>query len=184
MVVTQDFGSQANEQAQVVGVAYYDNSHTNFYQPGEGQGNVQIDAVNLLTGQVTSTQTWDSGGYELSLAPGNTQLIASLNDEVVQSTNITVAGVNIEQDVILNNNWLGGTREAAIAAAQPQARPGCHRFASAGEHAVHLPGGHAPFSDHHPGSQLDILLLWMVRMDCQRRVIDNQVSYNLGPPVV
>ena len=123
MVVTQDFASQTNEQAQVVGVAYYDNSHTNFYQPGEGNGNVQIDAVNLQTGKVTSTQTWDSGGYELSLAPGQYKLIASLNDEVVQINNITVNDVNIEQDFVLSNTWQGGTREAAIAAAQPQVAP-------------------------------------------------------------
>ena len=122
-VVTQDFASQANEQAQVVGVAYYDNSHTNFYQPGEGQGGLQIDAVNLQTGQVTSTQTWDSGGYELSLPPGQYQIIASLNDRVFQTSNVTVGNVNIEQDFVLTNAWQGGTRENAIAAATPTATP-------------------------------------------------------------
>jgi uncharacterized protein YkwD len=122
-VVTQDFASQANEQAQVVGVAYYDNAQTNFYQPGEGQGGLQIDAVNLQTGQVASTQTWDSGGYELSLAPGQYQIIASLNDQVFQTTNVTVGNVNIEQDFVLTNSWQGGTRESAIAAAMPVVAP-------------------------------------------------------------
>jgi uncharacterized protein YkwD len=122
-VVTQDFASQANEQAQLVGVAYYDNSQTNFYQPGEGQGGLQIDAVNLQTGQVASTQTWDSGGYELSLAPGQYQIIASLNDQVFQTTNVTVGNVNIEQDFVLTNSWQGGTRESAIAAAMPVVAP-------------------------------------------------------------
>jgi uncharacterized protein YkwD len=120
MVVTQDFGSQTNSQAQLVGVAYYDNSGTNFYQPGEGQANLQIDAVNLATGQVTSTQTWSSGGYELSLPAGQYRIIASLNDNVFQTTNVTVGNVNVEQDFVLTNPWQGGTREAAIAAAQPQ----------------------------------------------------------------
>ena len=123
MVITQDFGSQTNEQAQVVGVAYNDNSHTQFYQPGEGQGGVQIDAVNQQTGQVFSTQTWASGGYELSLAPGQYTIIASLNDEVIQTSNLTVGTVNVEQDFIMTNPWQGGTREGAIAAAQPQAVP-------------------------------------------------------------
>ncbi len=122
-VVTQDFASQANEQAQVVGVAYNDNSHTNFYEPGEGQGGLQIDAVNLQTGQVFSTQTWSSGGYELALAPGQYRLIASLNDKVFQTSNITVGNVNIEQDFVLTNTWQGGTRESAIAAATPVATP-------------------------------------------------------------
>jgi uncharacterized protein YkwD len=122
-VVTQDFASHANAQAQLVGVAYNDNSHTGFYQPGEAQGGVQIDAVNLQTGAVSSTQTWDSGGYELSLAPGQYKVIASVNDQVVQSSNITVNNVNVEQDFILSNSWQGGTRESAIAAARPQPNP-------------------------------------------------------------
>ncbi len=109
MVITQDFGSQANTQAQVVGVAYNDNAGTGFYLPGEGQGGVQIDAVNLQTGAVSSTQTWDSGGYELALAPGQYRIIASLNDEVVQATNVTVNNLNIEQDFILTNTWQGGS---------------------------------------------------------------------------
>ncbi len=69
MVITQDFGSQANTQAQVVGVAYNDTAGTGFYLPGEGEGGVQIDAVNLQTGAVSSTQTWGSGGYELLAGP-------------------------------------------------------------------------------------------------------------------
>lgn len=120
MVITQDFGSQANTQAQVVGVAYSDNAGTGFYLPGEGAGGVQIDAVNLQTGAVSSTQTWSSGGYELSLAPGQYRIIASQNDTVIQTANVSVSNVNVEQDFILTNAWKGGTREAAIAAAQPQ----------------------------------------------------------------
>ncbi len=123
MVVTEDFASQSNSQAQLVGVAYYDNSDTGFYQPGEGQGNVQIDAVNLQTGSVASTQTWSSGGYALSLAPGEYRIIASLNNQVFQTANVTVANVNIEQDFVLSDPWQGGARESAIAAAQAVALP-------------------------------------------------------------
>jgi Cysteine-rich secretory protein family len=123
MVITQDFGSQANTQAQVVGVAYNDTAGTGFYLPGEGAGGVQIDAVNLQTGAVSSTQTWASGGYELSLAPGQYRIIASLNDTVIQTSNVTVNNLNVEQDFVLTNTWQGGTREAAIAAAQPQVAP-------------------------------------------------------------
>jgi uncharacterized protein YkwD len=121
MVITQDFGSRPNSQAQLLGVAYYDNSGTNFYLPGEGQGGLQIDAVNLQTGAVSSTQTWDSGGYELSLPAGQYRIIASLNDQVVQTRNVTIDDVNIEQDFVLTNPWQGGTRAGAIAAAQPPA---------------------------------------------------------------
>lgn len=120
LVITQDFASQNNEQAQVVGVAYNDNAGTGFYQPGAGQAGVQIDVVNSQTGQVTSTQTWSAGGYELPLAPGQYTIVASLNDNVIQTSKLTVGNVNVEQDFILTNAWQGGTRENAIAAAQPQ----------------------------------------------------------------
>ncbi len=123
LVITQDFASQTNEQGQVVGVAYNDNSNTGFYQVGEGQGGVQIDAINRQTGQVFSTQTWASGGYELSLAPGQYTIIASVNDDVIQTASLTMGSVNVEQDFIMTNAWQGGTREGAIAAAQPQPAP-------------------------------------------------------------
>jgi hypothetical protein len=120
MVITQDFGSRPNSQAQLLGVAYYDKSNTNFYQPGEGQGGLQIDAVNLQTGNVLSTQTWDSGGYKLSLPAGQYRIIASLNGQVVQTSDVSVGTLNIEQDFILTNPWQGGSRDSAIAAAQPR----------------------------------------------------------------
>jgi uncharacterized protein YkwD len=118
-VITEDFARNSNSQPQLVGVAYDDNSGTNFYQPGEGQGGLQIDAVNLKTGQVLSTQTWASGGYELTLPAGQYRIIASLNNNVFQTTNVTISNVNVEQDFVLSNPWQGGTRESAIAAAQP-----------------------------------------------------------------
>ena len=119
MVITEDFARSSSSSPQLVGVAYNDNSGTNFYQPGEGEGGMQIDAVNLQTGQVLSTQTWASGGYELALPAGQYRVIASVNDKVFQATNVTIGSVNVEQDFVLSNPWQGGTRESTIAAAQP-----------------------------------------------------------------
>lgn len=107
MVITQDFGSQANQQAMVVGVAYYDNQHTGMYEIGEGQGNLQISATNLATGQTTTTQTWSSGGYQIALSPGQYQITASLNGKVFQSVPVTVGTQNVEQDFVLSNTWDG-----------------------------------------------------------------------------
>jgi uncharacterized protein YkwD len=126
LVVTQEFGAQPNEQAQVVGVAFNDSQGTGSYQPGEGVGSVQVTAVNLSTGQVSSTQTWDSGGYELGLDPGNYQLIASQNGQVISSQSITISNVNVEQDFNMTNAWQGGSLSDAISAAQantPAATP-------------------------------------------------------------
>jgi uncharacterized protein YkwD len=119
LVITQDFARSSNAQPQLVGVAYHDNSGSHFYAPGEGQGGLQIDAVNTQTGQVYSTQTWSSGGYELTLPAGQYRVITSLNDNVFQTTNVTVGNVNVEQDFVLSNPWQGGSRESAIQAAQP-----------------------------------------------------------------
>ena len=123
MVITQDFGAQAHEQAQVVGVAYNDPNSTGFYTSGQGVGNVQITAVNLATGAVSSTQTWSAGGYELSLAPGQYQLIASQNNQVINSNRVTVGNVNIEQDFVLTKSWQGGSLQNAIDSAQPTTTP-------------------------------------------------------------
>jgi uncharacterized protein YkwD len=119
LVVTQDFAAQANEQAQVVGVAFNDTQGTGFYAVGEGVGNVQVTAVNTQTGQVSSTQTWASGGYELALNPGQYQLIASVNNQVVASRTISVSNLNVEQDFIMSNAPVGGSLQGAISAAQP-----------------------------------------------------------------
>jgi uncharacterized protein YkwD len=126
LVVTQDFGTQPSEQAQVVGVAFNDTQSTGSYLPGEGVGNVQITAVNLATGQVSSTQTWDAGGYELALDPGSYQLIASQNDQVISSRTISISNVNIEQDFNMSGSGQGGSLSDAISAAQastPAAAP-------------------------------------------------------------
>jgi uncharacterized protein YkwD len=121
LVVTQDFGAQTGEKAQVVGVVFNDARGTGSYAMGEGVGNVQLTAVNLATGQVSSTQTWASGGYELALDPGHYQLIASQNDRVIGSRTIDISNVNIEQDFNMAGSGQGGSLSDAISAAQPHA---------------------------------------------------------------
>jgi hypothetical protein len=102
-------------------VAYYDNQKTQFYAPGEGQGNVLIDATNLATGATASTTTWDSGGYEIALAPGQYQITASVNGTVVQTTTMTIGTQNVEQDFILSNTWDGRSRDQVLSSVAPTA---------------------------------------------------------------
>ncbi len=123
MVVTQDFASQANEQAQVVGVAFHDSQGTGFYAVGQGAGGIQITAVNTQTGQTTSTQTWASGGYAMSLAPGQYQIIASVNNKVIASRTTSIGNVNVEQDFIVPTSPTGGSLQDAMTAAQPVTNP-------------------------------------------------------------
>lgn len=119
-VITQDFGAQQGEQAQLVGVVYNGPQGNTLYQPGEGTANVQISAVNLANGQVSSTVNWDSGGYELPLNPGKYLVIASQGNQVIGSQTVTINDVNVEADFNTGTTWQGGSLAAAIAAAQPQ----------------------------------------------------------------
>ena len=121
LVITQDFGSQPNQPAELVGVAYYDNQNTGMYEIGEGQGGVQIDATNLATGQTTSTQTWSTGGYQIALCPGQYQITASVNGTVFQTLPVTIGTQNVEQDFVLSNNWDGRSRDQVINSLVPSA---------------------------------------------------------------
>ncbi|MGZ3488300.1 MAG: CAP domain-containing protein [Isosphaeraceae bacterium] len=121
LVITQDFGSQPNQPAELVGVAYYDNQNTGMYEIGEGQGGVKIDATNLATGQTTSTQTWSTGGYQIALCPGQYQITASVNGRVFQTLPVTIGTQNVEQDFVLSNNWDGRSRDQVINSLVPSA---------------------------------------------------------------
>ena len=121
LVITQDFGSQPNQPAELVGVAYYDNQNTGMYEIGEGQGGVQIDATNLATGQTTSTQTWSTGGYQIALSPGQYQITASVNGTVFQTLPVTIGTQNVEQDFVLSNTWDGRSRDQVINSLVPSA---------------------------------------------------------------
>ena len=123
LVITQDFGSQPNQQAMLVGVAYYDNQHTGMYEIGEGEGGVQIDATNLVTGQTTSTQTWSSGGYQIALSPGQYQITASVNGTVFQTLPVTIGTQNVEQDFVLSNSWDGRSLTQVLNSLAPAAVP-------------------------------------------------------------
>ncbi len=121
LVITQDFGSQPNQPAELVGVAYNDNQQTGMYAIGEGQGGVQIDATNLVTGQTMSTQTWSTGGYQIALSPGQYQITASVNGTVFQTLPVTIGNVNVEQDFVLSNTWDGRSRDQVINSLVPSA---------------------------------------------------------------
>ncbi len=122
-VITQDFGSQANAQAQLLGVVYSDNQHTTFYAPGEGAANVRIDATNLDTGVNYTTQTMDAGGYQMPLPAGRYQVTASVNNQVVQTVSVNIGTENAEQDFVLTNPWDGRNLQDVIASVTPAPAP-------------------------------------------------------------
>ncbi|UYV37196.1 CAP domain-containing protein [Rhodobacteraceae bacterium D3-12] len=69
-VVTQDFGSRWDYAAQLLGVVIEDQDGDRFYDAGEGLGGITVTITNS-GGQVATTTTWSSGGYQVSLSPGS-----------------------------------------------------------------------------------------------------------------
>jgi uncharacterized protein YkwD len=134
LVVTQDFGAQNGAKADLLGIAFNDSNNNNFFDPGEGQGNVTINALNLTTGRTTSVQTWDSGGYQMALDPGEYQVSAVVGNQVVQSQAVNIGSQNVEVDYNLSQLGQSATpvtssttpapatpQPAAAAPSQPQA---------------------------------------------------------------
>ena len=150
LVITQDFGSQPNQPAELVGVAYYDNQQTGMYEIGEGQGGVQIDATNLATGQTTSTQTWSTGGYQIALSPGQYQITASVNGTVFQTLQMTIGTQNVEQDFVLSNTWDGRSRDQVINSLVPSATKS---QPSASQPAASQPAASQPAASQPAASQ-------------------------------
>lgn len=69
-VVTQDFGTRWDYSAQLVGVVIEDQDGDSFYDAGEGLGGITV-TITASGGQVASTTTWSSGGYQVALSPGS-----------------------------------------------------------------------------------------------------------------
>lgn len=109
-VVTMNFGSQKNDRAELLGVAFKDGNGDNFYSQGEGQGGVQVRAENLATGQVATTETTDAGGYQVSLLPGNYRVSGSKNGRLIRSQDVSVGTQNVKVDYDLSDPW--ATQEA------------------------------------------------------------------------
>lgn len=105
-VITQDFASRSNYTAQVVGVVYYDNNHDNNFSQGEGQGGLTITATNVATGGATSTTSWDGGGYQLPLNPGQYKVVAQMGDKVFRTDYISMGTQNIKVDYNLSQTWV------------------------------------------------------------------------------
>lgn len=118
LVITQDYGAQNGSNPYLLGIAYNDKNNDNFYQPGEGLGDVTVTAVNAQNGQSQSVQTWASGGYQLQLAPGTYNVTAVENGQTLLSQQVTLGNDNVELNVVEH-----GGPPASPPQAQPQSQP-------------------------------------------------------------
>lgn len=109
-VITQDFGTRAGSPAYLLGVAFNDGNHDGRYDMGEGQGNVEVSATNVDTGETKSVETWDAGGgYQIPLPAGNYSVTAKVGDQLVRTDRVSIANQNVKMDYNLSNPWQGGT---------------------------------------------------------------------------
>jgi uncharacterized protein YkwD len=122
-VVTVDFGRQSNTQPELLGVVYNDSNGDRFYEPGEGQGGVTIDATNLATGQTTSVQDWSSGGYQIPLVPGSYNVTAREGSQVIRSQSVNISNQNVKLDFITSDPWAGTQTPPAAPPAPPASPP-------------------------------------------------------------
>jgi uncharacterized protein YkwD len=77
VMLTTDFAASGTASF-LTGVAYSDTTTAdNFYTPGEGFGGVTITATKVGSGEVFTTTTFASGGYNLTLTAGKYIVTAS-----------------------------------------------------------------------------------------------------------
>lgn len=111
VMTTQHFAVSNREGAFLTGVVYDDAvMDDNFYSVGEGIGNITILAQNVDTGTQYQTQTWETGGYSLSLPSGNYSVNFTGNfgenfENKINSQIISIDSRNVKLDFIADNNY-------------------------------------------------------------------------------
>lgn len=120
-VVTQNFGNRFDYSPQLLGVVIDDLDGDRFYDVGEGLAGITV-TITSADGSTTTTSTWSSGGYQVSLAPGSYTvdftgpgLVGSIRHQV------TMGSANLKLDALASdaspmadagNNDLVGTANA------------------------------------------------------------------------
>ncbi len=100
LLVTQDFGHRGNYgNARLLGVVFSDGDGDQFYDAGEGIGNVTLTITNGTS--TFTTTTMSAGGYQIELAPGTYSVSASggsLSGPTFMGS-VTVGAQNVKLDL-------------------------------------------------------------------------------------
>ncbi len=99
MVVTQDFGARFGQtEPYLLGVVFADANDNRLYTSGEGLGGVTVTAAGP-SGSFT-TKTWASGGYQMTLEPGQYTVTFSGGPlAAARVRNVLVGGSNQKLDL-------------------------------------------------------------------------------------
>lgn len=99
---SQEFGAQAAPaRLFVLGVAFTDSNSNNFYNVGEGMGDVRVDVAPLAEPwNVVGTYTTDSAGnYQIPVLPGSYLLtFTNLANNQAKVSYLSVEGTNVKVD--------------------------------------------------------------------------------------
>ncbi|MFE4105863.1 CAP domain-containing protein [Almyronema epifaneia] len=118
VMTTQNF-AKSGSSVFLTGVAFDDSViDDDFYTVGEGLGGIQITATRQSDNAVFSTATFDSGGYQVALAPGTYQITFS-GGELAQAVNqtITLANQNVKLDLATDQLPTNGGSNGSTTAA-------------------------------------------------------------------
>ncbi|MEM7718881.1 MAG: CAP domain-containing protein [Pseudomonadota bacterium] len=109
--VTEMFGDRG--QTYLTGVVIEDDDGDEFYDMGEGQGDVRITAFNDEA--TFATATWESGGYTLALPPGTYTVVFEGGDlDMPYETEVTIGSENVKLDVIDEGGNVSTSVSAAV----------------------------------------------------------------------
>lgn len=110
--VTEKFGNDG--ETYLTGVVIDDEDGDDFYDIGEGQGDVRITAFDGETAYATAT--WAAGGYSLALPPGTYRVVFEGGElDQPYETEVTIGNENVKLDVIED----GGAVVASLNAGVP-----------------------------------------------------------------
>jgi uncharacterized protein YkwD len=109
--VTEMFSDRG--ETYLTGVVIDDEDGDEFYDVGEGQGDVRITAFD--GDDAYATATWDAGGYSLALPPGTYRVVFEGGDlDQPYETDVTIGNENVKLDVIEENGGVVASLNAGM----------------------------------------------------------------------
>jgi uncharacterized protein YkwD len=115
-VVTQNFARQNGAKAQILGVVYEDADRNGRFSLKEGRGDISITVKNTASGQATTLESWDAGGYQTPVEPGRYEVTARVGSRVVNRQTVDVNRANVKVDFNLSSPWLNTVADQGAAA--------------------------------------------------------------------
>ncbi len=105
-------------ETYLTGVVIEDADGDDFYDIGEGQGDVRITAFDGENSYATAT--WDAGGYTLALPPGTYRVVFEGGDlDTPYETDVTIGDENVKLDVIDQGGAIAASLNATVETVVP-----------------------------------------------------------------